>query len=255
MGANEPGRPCDRTGVQVRLRSRTDRGANPMPRWSGLSMAGRLPGATLRAMICLDHRAATAVALAGAFALAAAAADVSEPPASPSDADATPENATAMRADPARLLAKLHRQNALEIQLGELARTRGSARAVRALGHRLVDDHRMCDRRVVALAQRKGYSLQGPPEPEPGAKRLEQPRPEDEQKVVVRLRALHGVAFDRALLDVVATDHAETIGELVAARTVMQDEETLHLLQSLIPILNQQHMLAVHVRARIPAAG
>jgi len=130
------------------------------------------------------------------------------------------------------VLSKMHHVNQMEVRLGTLAMRKGQSAQVREYGRRLRIDHRMSDRRVVALASREGIGLRAVPST------LEERRTER------RLRYARGDAFDRAFLDAMARGHTQVIQELRQARRDMRYPEVEQLIGNTLPALRQHRNMA-----------
>jgi putative membrane protein len=116
-----------------------------------------------------------------------------------------PLPASARAAEPAPDAAchrATHQADLAEIAGGEIARTRGVAAEVRALGARFVDDHTAIDARLTAVARAAGVTLPGTPTPAQLA-------------LAGRYRAVPASSFDRLYLrtQLAAHDEALAAGE------------------------------------------
>src|SRR5688500_5032457 len=70
------------------------------------------------------------------------------------------------RADQAQkahdLLSDLHHANQMEIQMGKMAKEKGTSEQVRQYGDRLIQDHELADQKVQDLARKDGVTLAAP---------------------------------------------------------------------------------------------
>jgi putative membrane protein len=90
-----------------------------------------------------------------------------------------------------------------EVELGTLARDKGSSRDVKGFGQRMIDDHSKAGRELKDIAQRK--NLAWPTAMAPDAVALKG-----------RLTQLSGAAFDRAYIDAMVNGHRDVLGVVKA---------------------------------------
>jgi len=86
----------------------------------------------------------------------------------------------------------------LEVELGKLAQTNGSAPQVKDLGKMMVDDHSKANEELKAMAQQKNISLPAM-------------MSEDKQKKYDDMAAKKGKDFDQAYADFMVSDHKDVI--------------------------------------------
>ena len=127
----------------------------------------------------------------------------------------------------------IHQLNQQEVQLGQLAQQQSETPAVKQYGRMLVADHRAADAKVMAYAQKKGWTL--------GAF---QPTTEVEQKVqaagqatTAELQALTGGMFDHAFLAAMVGGHDAAIATLDEG--LLQYKDTDSLLKPLVKTLHK----------------
>lgn len=149
----------------------------------------------------------------------------------------------ALAQDEARLLARLHHVNALEIEAGLLAQKKGVSDEVRKLGERVTRDHLLADKKLTRLANRKKIGLN-----QTGPQTTEE-RTQHEKRLALfdKLLKLHGADFDAAFLQFMVQGHAQSIRTLKAAREEMEDEQIRNLVNKLIAMLEKQHEWAVEL--------
>jgi putative membrane protein len=61
-----------------------------------------------------------------------------------------------------KFLSALHHANQMEIEMGRMAKEKGSSEQVRAYGARLIGDRQEADRQVIALSQLDGITVLAP---------------------------------------------------------------------------------------------
>jgi putative membrane protein len=147
-------------------------------------------------------------------------------------------SAPARSEDPApvvapNVLSEIHRENLAEIAMGELAAARGGSAELRRFGDRLVRDHRLADRRIIAYARSRGIPL-GPPDGPP----------EDREAMRRALEQADELEFDRAFLMAMVEHHEKDIRTLTAARHQSGDRALRTLVVKLIPLLEQHRSIA-----------
>jgi putative membrane protein len=141
------------------------------------------------------------------------------------------------KADQTRLIAKLHKGNLKEIEMGGLAQKNGGA-AVRRYGEMLVNDHKKADVDTLNYTAKMGVSMAEPGKPAMGK---DDPEMADHMKMD-DLKAMKGQAFDKQFLTMMVADHKEDIAEVKAARAKLQaGDELAALLDSMLPTL-QKHL-------------
>jgi len=142
-----------------------------------------------------------------------------------------------------QVLARLHHLNALEINAGNLARTKGQAAEVRAYGERLARHHAAADTLVVRTAARDRVPL-----------RRWVPRTtaevqdaREERIFMARLSNLRGFQFDRAFLRGVVQGHDTAIAWLQSKRPFLRGTQTMSLVQELLPQLRMHRNSAARL--------
>jgi putative membrane protein len=138
------------------------------------------------------------------------------------------------------ILAKVHHANQMEIEIGTLAASRGSADQVKRYGDLLAKDHRMGDGQVTHLASRKGVQI---PSPTP-ASPMEQEEMQKQMAAMDHLKQLQGPAFDQAFTSAMIADHDKAINMLRGAAQKTGDPDVKKLLESMVPILEQHRAIA-----------
>jgi putative membrane protein len=120
-----------------------------------------------------------------------------------------------------QVLQKLHDANQTQIQMGELAQGKGSAKAVRDLARQLIAEHTRAEKMIGDYLRRRGL------DPSMFATTT---RPDPEHEV---LAAKFGLAFERAFAAQAATDHQKVLNLLETARNDTADDELMTLFDQL----------------------
>jgi putative membrane protein len=112
-----------------------------------------------------------------------------------------------------------------EVQLGELASTRGSSADVKEFGEMMVRDHTKAGEELKSLVQSENVQI-------------EQPDEAEHKDLHERLSKLSGAEFDREYIDAMVEDHEEAVNEL--ERHVDSDNARLkQFASSTLPVVRQ----------------
>ena len=123
------------------------------------------------------------------------------------------------------VLQKLHDANQTEIQMGHLAEEKGSTKAVKAFGRRLVTDHTAADQKVSDFLRRHGLDLAA----------LATTSSADAAHKTTADKA--GVEFDRAFASQMVIDHHKLIDLLQDGRRNTGSVELRELYGDFLPVL------------------
>jgi putative membrane protein len=137
----------------------------------------------------------------------------------------------------ARIIAKLHHINQMEVDAGKLAEDKGQAKAVRDYGARLVRDHQSADKKIVAYADKNGIDANAMP---PAGNDQEA---KDMDKMD-RLRNLTGAEFDRTFASTMLEGHQKAIDLVQSARDTVTDGQLKGMLGQLLPTLEKHRQIA-----------
>jgi putative membrane protein len=141
-----------------------------------------------------------------------------------------------------QILEKMHQINQTEIAIGHLAMEKGQSAPIREYGDRLVRDHTMADRRVIAFA--KAHDIVISPAGAPA-------QPSD---TVQKLSALSGNEFDRAFVSEMTNGHREAVAMLQSEHDKLPSGAPLRkFLGKMIPILTQHYVIASRLDLRVTA--
>jgi putative membrane protein len=124
------------------------------------------------------------------------------------------------------VLAKLHRSNLKEIQMGQMAKDHGTLKEVKAYGETLVKDHTEADGKVSKLAKEKNIDLTVNSLP------------------VEQTNMPMGAGFDAAFARDMVEDHKKDIAEVEAAKSKTRDAQLKKLLEGLLPVLKKHESIA-----------
>jgi putative membrane protein len=145
--------------------------------------------------------------------------------ATPTRDKVTPAQARGPTATERETLQKLHDANQMEIEMGELAKRKGSSKAVRTLGAQLVADHTQADRKIDAYLRKHGSDL----------RTLATNAATTEHAVI---GAKSGVEFDRAFALQMIADHTKAIELLEGAHKETADQDLRTLYDEVLPTLH-----------------
>jgi len=135
------------------------------------------------------------------------------------------------------VLAHQHAVNSLEITMGKLAQTKGSAKAVRDYGVTLVKDHTSADKDALALAKKRGLAKLPADEPKTDADRADKKANDD---MMAHMKTLKGAAFDDEFLSMMVTGHDKELAKVDTALTSVADPDLITLLRAVKPVM-QKH--------------
>jgi putative membrane protein len=150
-------------------------------------------------------------------------------------------------ADERALLERLHQVNQEEIQAGKLAQQNSQTQEVKSYGEMLVRDHTASDERVMAAAQKKGFTL-AMPKPMDDVERRSMAA---ERANAEKLQVLNGQPFDSCFLASMVGGHDEVLGKLMAAQKNVTTPELTPVLQQLSQFVIQHRQQAYTLLGRI----
>jgi putative membrane protein len=132
---------------------------------------------------------------------------------------------------------KLHDANQMEIQMGSLAKEKGSTKAVREFGRQLIADHTAADHRLDGYLRRHGSDI----------KTLATTTGADSDHELLATKA--GTDFDRAFGLQMIADHTKALTLVESARIETSDGELRDLFESLLPTLQAHKKTAQDIVA------
>lgn len=137
----------------------------------------------------------------------------------------------------AAAFAKVHHVNMMEIEMGKLAMEKGQSKIVRDYGERLMRDHQVNDRKLMAFAEDRNIPVDRSSvlSPEEAAK---------DRATSDSLRSALLEDFDRLFLAKMVEGHAKTVQELSGAIEGMPNGAPRAYLAKVRPIISQHEKLA-----------
>lgn len=132
---------------------------------------------------------------------------------------------------------KLHDANQMEIQMGSLAKEKGSTKAVREFGRQLIADHTAADHRLDDYLRRRGAAL----------KTLATTTSADPDHELLATKS--GTDFDRTFALQMIADHTKAITLVESARIETADGQLRELLETLLPKLQAHKKTAQDIVA------
>ncbi|HET6281475.1 MAG TPA: DUF4142 domain-containing protein [Polyangia bacterium] len=148
-------------------------------------------------------------------------------------------------ADEARVVAKIHMVNQMEIEAGRLAKQKAEVPGVRAYGARLERDHRDADQKTLSYARKHKIDL--------GAQKAvvgSEPDHVKMQETLQRLSNLSGGEFNREFLEAMAEGHRTAIDFVSSSRARLPDAELKTLLSDMLPTLQKHHRIVANLLHR-----
>jgi putative membrane protein len=160
----------------------------------------------------------------------------------------TPAPAVTLASPDARVLAKLHKTNQMEITMGQMAVQKAQSPAVKAYGEKLIRDHGQSDRDITTMAGTMQLDLaQVPLHQKPGAERKH-------QATMDKLNSLTGAAFDRAFIDAMIEGHQQKITSISAMQKKLANPEVQSLVEKTLPVLKDHEQSAERIRRELGTA-
>ena len=135
-------------------------------------------------------------------------------------------------------IRKAAQGGAAEVELGTLASQRASRPVIKDFGARMVKDHSAANAELATLARTKGVDV-------PTTLDL------GHQAVRDRLMALRGPEFDRAYMQEMVKDHAETVADFERASQTASDPDVRSWAASELPTLREHLALARDVNSQL----
>ncbi len=153
----------------------------------------------------------------------------------PADKPKTTEK-LALADDDAKVIAHVKHVNDMEIEMGKLAKTNGTA-STKAYGNTLVKDHTANNTKLTALAKKKGIATIPADEP------MNDIEKQDHQKMMddmAKLKTLKGAEFDKEFIPMMIEGHDKEVGRLDAALASVKDADVVAHLKVTKPVV-QRH--------------
>jgi putative membrane protein len=132
--------------------------------------------------------------------------------------------------------------NLMEIQLGQLAQTKGSNAAVKQFGKRMVTDHRKLEAQVASMVSRNGIPLNAALNSQ-------------HQDQVNQLQNLSGQQFDQAYMSLMIQDHQADVAKFDEQSRSADSPQVRTLAGQSLPILQEHLTLAQQVGSQVNATA
>ena len=149
-------------------------------------------------------------------------------------------DASASSAD-AKILAKLHETNQMEVEFGKLAQQKGSSAEVKAFGKQLVQDHQSADKKIMALAKEQSISISSSAGPMDST---DAKKTADQKAALERLKTMSGSQFDQEFLKTMAEGHEHALDLVKQNKGSVRDSKVKSLLSELEPVLQKHQQMA-----------
>lgn len=120
-----------------------------------------------------------------------------------------------------RIVAHLHHVNLMEIQMGKLAQTNGTA-SVKKYGKELVSDHTTADKDLTAFAKKRGLAAIPAEKADTDIAKAEMKMQMD---AMANLKKLKGADFDREYLRMMVDGHDKELAGTAGHQEASQDDE------------------------------
>jgi putative membrane protein len=149
---------------------------------------------------------------------------------------AKPTDKATLAEDDVKVMAHVKHVNDMEIDMGKMAKTNGTA-SVKSYGNTLVKDHTANNTKLTALAKKKGITTI--PQDQP----MTEDQKRDHQMMMdgmTRLQNLKGAEFDREFITMMIESHDKTIGRLDAGIASVKDADLVSHLKATKPVV-QRH--------------
>ncbi len=127
-----------------------------------------------------------------------------------------------------RILAHLHHVNQMEIQMGKLAQTSGTA-PVKKYGQQLITDHTTADKDLAAFAKKRGLNKLPDEKVDTDTAKVEMKKMMEEMG---GLKKLKGADFDREYLRMMVEGHDNELAGTAGHKEASQDDELDTLLEN-----------------------
>src|SRR3954447_17890763 len=129
-----------------------------------------------------------------------------------------------------------------EVELGQLAASKGSNDAVKQFGQKMADDHGKANDELKSLAQQKNITL--PTEPDAKSKAEKS-----------RLDKLSGDAFDKAYMAHMVKDHKKDVAEFQKESTSGKDSDVKQWAGKTLPTLQDHLKMAQDTASKVGATS
>lgn len=138
------------------------------------------------------------------------------------------EKAAKLSDDEVKIVAHLHHVNVMEVDMGKMAKLKGTA-AVKKYGAMLIKDHSSADKDLTALAKKKGVAKIPAAQP---ATETEKEEMKAQHEAMTSLKKLKGADFDREYLRQMVDGHEKELAKSDVFIASAQDADLKTLLET-----------------------
>ena len=149
------------------------------------------------------------------------------------------------------ILSHLHHVNQMEIDLGKLAQTKGTA-PVKKYGEMLVKDHQQADKDALAFAKKHGTAMIPKEKPATDAEKQED---KDMMDQAAHLKTLKGADFDKDFLTMMVAGHEKELAKIDVAMGQTSDADLKDMLSNVKPVLQRHSDQARDLQKSSPSAS
>jgi putative membrane protein len=139
-----------------------------------------------------------------------------------------------------KVLGELHKANQMEIQMGTLAKEKGSSQVIKDFGEVIVRDHKAADEKVRELMDDRGASLSD-------AKSSPDRLSTNEKRAMAELSVKSNALFDQAFGEAMVKNHERDISRLRGSQASLADPRVRDLVKAILPILEKHLEVARHL--------
>jgi putative membrane protein len=139
-----------------------------------------------------------------------------------------------------------HHGNLMEIEMGKLAQSKGSA-ALKKYAATLVADHQKADKAALALAKARDAKLENHPAPTNEAETAEH---KQMTELMTKLKGLSGAEFEREYLTAMVEAHTKEVGYLTTAIAGVTDPKLKMHLEGVKPVIEKHAKQASDLLAK-----
>lgn len=150
-----------------------------------------------------------------------------------------------------QILAHQHHVNLMEIDMGKLAQTKGTA-AVKKYGEMLVKDHQQADKDALAFAKKHGTAMIPKEKPATDAEKQED---KDMMDQAAHLKTLKGADFDKDFLTMMVAGHEKELAKIDVAMGQTTDSDLKDMLSNVKPVLQRHADQARDLQKSSPSAS
>lgn len=147
--------------------------------------------------------------------------------------DTEKSNLAKLDAGDMKLVSHGKHVNTMEIDMGKLAKTNGTA-SVKKYGAMLIKDHTANNTKLTALAKKKGVTKIPDEVPETEAEKVEHKQMMDD---MAKLKTMKGVDFDKQFLTMMIAGHDKEVARFKAGADTAKDKDLAAFLKETVPVI------------------